>query len=218
MFQLVPDLAADWNSTGHLWRSWKYTKYTVQFSTVDFGPISDQFYSSTSAIEIASGVMAAVMVESGWDYFTCVLTLRLKKTWSSWAKALRSWARVLWLGEALGGTGKSEGIFQTWLRKAKAKSLVRLGLVHLCAVMLRSNCLRCGYTSCGIRLWKLGPGIELSGSVEFSFPSYFSWSQRCWKHFHQLWCSSIHDIHDTRPCENEGMYSSRTCHLLLEEP
>ena len=157
--------------------------------------------------------MAAVMVESGWDYFTCVLTLRLKKTWSSWAKALRSWARVLWLGEALGGTGKSEGIFQTWLRKAKAKSLVRLGLVHLCAVMLRSNCLRCGYTSWGIRLWKLGPGSELSGSVEFSFPSYFSWSQRCWKHFHQLWCSSIHDIHDTRPCENEGIPHERVTYF-----
>ena len=94
--------------------------------------ISVQFRISSTSIEIASGVMAAVMVESGWDYFTCVLTFRLKKTWSSWAKALRSWARVLWLGEALGGTGKSEGIFQTWLRKAEAKSFVRLGLVHLC--------------------------------------------------------------------------------------
>lgn len=94
-----------------------------------------------------------------------------KKTWSSWAKALRSWARVLWLGEALGGTGKSEGIFifQTWLRKAKAKSLVRLGLVHLCAVMLRS-CLRCGYTSWEIRLWKVGSRNRAIGFSRVLFP------------------------------------------------
>ena len=44
MFQLVPDLAADWNSTGHEDPGSTQCEYTVSVQSVDFGPISDQFY------------------------------------------------------------------------------------------------------------------------------------------------------------------------------